>query len=128
MMVAALPCETVTSSHLAIDHHVPDDCKFVIFLYVHFKDNSLGSLSESRKTVFITVNWTTLFCMFFACFVSETTKKIWMKVCTEGTQALNPLWDIFSPALCNAQTVIIRVLTNSSFGNKLIYNIKYRSN
>lgn len=57
----------------------------LIFLYLHFKDNFLSKLSESSKIIFITFNKTTLFCVFFTCVVSETTKQIWMKVCTKGT-------------------------------------------
>jgi len=78
----------------------------LILLYLHFKDNS----SESSKIVFITSNKTTLFYAFFACFVSETTKQIWMKVCTKGTQAFDPMSVKFSPTLGNAQTEIIEFL------------------
>jgi hypothetical protein len=84
--------------------------RVLIFLYLHFKDNFWGNLSESSKTVFITFNKTTLFCAFFACFVSWSIKQILMKVYTICAQKFNPISVKFSPTLRNAQTEIIKFL------------------
>ena len=82
----------------------------LIFLYLQFKDNFLGNLSGSSKIVFIIFNKTTLFCALFACFVSESTKQIWMKVYTISTQAFKPKLVKCSPILQNARTEIIELL------------------